>query len=596
MGAETSGCSCCGAASTEPRCASCGASRVVGRYQVLGLLAQSPHGRTYRARGPQGVVALKELVFTLVPTAAQLDAFEREARVLASLSHPRIPRFLESFRDGAGAGLRLYLAQELVDGAPLSGARLSEAEARTLAREVLQVLVYLHGRGVVHRDLKPANLVRRPDGAVAVVDFGAARPVDGVTHGATLVGTFGYMPPEQLGGTVDETSDLYALGATLIHLQGGKPPAELLSPDLELRVDHLQVSPSWRAFLLRLVARRRVDRPRTAEEALTALDAKPPVPWGPLPLAVLALTLLAAVAVPLLLLRGGAKMSLGPAGGSDERLRRALAEVERPTPSPPPPAPQRHRDVALGQPLSGSQLRELAPDLPACFEHVGIDLSRLRLWPGTPHAQVKVVMHAPPGHSGCDWMSVDIALRRPDGTSLRQSGRQGEVPRDGWQELLYDFELPPELDAVRLELSVGGRVVQAWRMRLDGQQTRRAGFALVGTVPAPKLSAALGVTSGCAVFEDAALERLWVELPESGGRRLEGRLRFAHRKLLDAPCAGASREWVVRAEEGEDQRVAFQRALPEDGHRVRLPLGPRAGSLRLDLIRGFAEREAAPAP
>jgi len=196
------------------------------------------------------MVALKELVFALVPTAQQLDAFEREARLLGSVSHPQIPRLIDSFREGDGPFLRLYLAQELVDGEPLSSRiGIDEAEARVIARQLLNILRYLHERGIVHRDVKPANVLRRPDGSLALVDFGAARAVEGVTHGATLVGTFGYMPPEQLGGTVDATADLYALGATLVHLLGRQAPADILGPDLELRLDHLNVSPGFRAFL-----------------------------------------------------------------------------------------------------------------------------------------------------------------------------------------------------------------------------------------------------------------------------------------------------------------------------------------------------------
>jgi serine/threonine protein kinase len=79
---------------------------------------------------------------------------------------------------------------------------------------------------VLHRDLKPANVVLRPDGTLALVDFGSVRTLStDRTHGSTLVGTFGYMPPEQLGGTVDRTSDLYALGATLLHDLTGRDPA-----------------------------------------------------------------------------------------------------------------------------------------------------------------------------------------------------------------------------------------------------------------------------------------------------------------------------------------------------------------------------------
>src|SRR5258705_8181631 len=113
-------CPSCSRPLTADRCAACGAAARAGPYQILSVLAQSPHGRTYRARGPGGLVALKELVFALVPTAQQLDAFEREAKLLASVSHPQIPRFVDSFREGEGPNLRLYLAQELIEAQPLS--------------------------------------------------------------------------------------------------------------------------------------------------------------------------------------------------------------------------------------------------------------------------------------------------------------------------------------------------------------------------------------------------------------------------------------------------------------------------------------------
>ena len=145
------------------------------------------------------MVALKEMVFALVPTAQQLDAFEREARLLRSVSHPQIPRLIDSFREGDGPSLRLYLAQELVDGGPLSSRiGIDEAEARVIARQLLTILRYLHERGIVHRDVKPANILRRPDGTLALVDFGAARAVEGVTHGATLVGTSHWEPPSSI--------------------------------------------------------------------------------------------------------------------------------------------------------------------------------------------------------------------------------------------------------------------------------------------------------------------------------------------------------------------------------------------------------------
>ncbi|MGZ5102344.1 MAG: serine/threonine protein kinase, partial [Usitatibacter sp.] len=160
------------------------------------VLAQGPHGRVYRARSPEGAaVALKELQFASVPGAQQIDAFEREAAMLKTLHHPRIPRYVASFSEGEGVQLRLYLAAEFIDGEPLS-ARIArgpftETELRDVATQVLEVLAYLHKLGVLHRDIKPDNLIVRPGGELVLVDFGSARQLSGSrTYGSTLVGTF----------------------------------------------------------------------------------------------------------------------------------------------------------------------------------------------------------------------------------------------------------------------------------------------------------------------------------------------------------------------------------------------------------------------
>src|SRR5256885_2476644 len=103
------------------RCAFCGLARDAGGYRVENVLAQGPHGRVYRAYASDGsIVALKELQFASVPGAQQIDAFEREAATLKTLHHPRIPRFIESFSDGQGVQLRLYLAAEFIEGEMLS--------------------------------------------------------------------------------------------------------------------------------------------------------------------------------------------------------------------------------------------------------------------------------------------------------------------------------------------------------------------------------------------------------------------------------------------------------------------------------------------
>ena len=272
-------CAGCGRAGTDSRCAFCGVALAPRGYAVEKVLAQTDHGRVYRARSPDGaIVALKELHFASVPGVQQIDAFEREAATLKTLHHPRIPRYIDSFSEGEGVHLRLYLAAEFIEGEPLS-ARIRrgpfpEAELRDVAGQVLWVLLYLHKLGVLHRDIKPDNLIVRPGGEIVLVDFGSARQLSGThTYGSTLVGTFGYMPTEQLGGTVDATSDLYALGATLLHAATGKPPSELLSSDMALRVPR---DAPLRGWIARLVQPRRERRMQSAAAALAALEDPAP--------------------------------------------------------------------------------------------------------------------------------------------------------------------------------------------------------------------------------------------------------------------------------------------------------------------------------
>jgi serine/threonine protein kinase len=133
-----------------------------------------------------------------------VDLFEREARLLRSLSHPGIPSFVDAFNLDTPTDRMYTLVQRLAPGDTLqalvdSGAwRPDEAEIERIAASMLDILGYLHGLRppVVHRDVKPSNvLYDRVSGRVTLVDFGAVR--DTFVDGSTMIGTFGYMPPEQ---------------------------------------------------------------------------------------------------------------------------------------------------------------------------------------------------------------------------------------------------------------------------------------------------------------------------------------------------------------------------------------------------------------
>ncbi|MBS2021190.1 MAG: serine/threonine protein kinase [Deltaproteobacteria bacterium] len=279
--ADPRACVSCGTSEDTAVCGHCGVARVAGRYGIVRVISESARGRVYEAISDTGRrVALKELSFATVPGAQELEQFETEAHVLRSISHPQIPRFVDSFRTGAGVHTRLYLAQELVRGETLAARlqthRFDEAEVRALARQALEVLGFLHGLKprLIHRDVKPMNLILRTDGTLALVDFGTVREVrNDRTHSASFAGSFGYAPVEQLGGTIDATSDLYALGATLVHLLSRTHPHELMDRAMELQfAERIDVSPGMRAWLARMVARHPADRFPSVAAAREALE------------------------------------------------------------------------------------------------------------------------------------------------------------------------------------------------------------------------------------------------------------------------------------------------------------------------------------
>lgn len=272
-------CPGCGKEPGGERCIHCGVAARVGPYRVRKLLGQRGAARTYLADDVDGLVVLKELSFFTPPDEATLAAFHEEARQLQSLTHPRIPRYLDMLQLGTGVDTRLYLAQELVEGTSLeqqlASRRATEHEARELARQVLDILHYLQSRSppVFHGDLKPSNLIRRPDDALFLVDFGAAW-----VRGETDVEPSRYTPPDQQAGELDFTTDFYALGVTLVDALTWEPEWKHRAAGPEELASHVDVSPSFRHFLARLTASERDLRFSSVAEALRELEAPEQTP------------------------------------------------------------------------------------------------------------------------------------------------------------------------------------------------------------------------------------------------------------------------------------------------------------------------------
>ncbi len=211
-----------------------GASRLVGRYQVVERVGHGAMATVYKAYDPSihRTLALKFLHPTLCADHAYRERFLREARAAGVLSHPCI---VTVFDVGEVAG-RPYIAMEFLEGAPLSevvgeGVSLPLREVVDIGIQLARALGYAHGKGIVHRDIKPANIVRlRGAGsAIKVADFGIAhvdsRETANETRAGSLLGTPHYMSPEQaLGQRADARSDLFSTGVVLYQLLTGQTP------------------------------------------------------------------------------------------------------------------------------------------------------------------------------------------------------------------------------------------------------------------------------------------------------------------------------------------------------------------------------------
>ncbi len=286
----------------------------LGPYEILALIGVGGMGNVYRARDVRlnREIAIKVLADHLARDPDSLARFEREARAIAALAHPNI---LDVHDIGDEAGVA-YFVTELLRGealrARLTGSPLPWRTAVEIGLAIADGLASAHAHGVVHRDLKPENVFLTFDGRVKILDFGLAQlepekstetspTVATPTRTGTVMGTFGYMSPEQAsGGHADPRSDIFSFGCVLYEMATGKrafaagswqemliaivrdepkDPADLV-PDLP---DHL------RLVILRCLAKHPESRFESARDLAFALkvaasdSARVPTPPPPKP-------------------------------------------------------------------------------------------------------------------------------------------------------------------------------------------------------------------------------------------------------------------------------------------------------------------------
>ncbi|MFL5733335.1 MAG: PQQ-binding-like beta-propeller repeat protein [Chloroflexia bacterium] len=207
-----------------------------GRYDIEQVLGIGGMSIVYRARDLRfstvaRFCAIKEMPDTSPdPRTGQLRLanFEREASLLATLSHPGIPKIYDFFSSNG----RVYLVLEYIDGKDLEtqlenrGGPMMEEDVVTWAVQICDVLEYLHGhqpQPIIFRDLKPSNIIVTGGNKVTLIDFGIAKVFQSDKRG-TMIGTEGYAPPEQYRGLAELRGDVYALGATMHHLLTNSDP------------------------------------------------------------------------------------------------------------------------------------------------------------------------------------------------------------------------------------------------------------------------------------------------------------------------------------------------------------------------------------
>ncbi|MGI0486469.1 serine/threonine protein kinase [Pantanalinema rosaneae CENA516] len=259
------------------------------RYKLQRRLSKKGARQTLLAQDltTGDAVVIKLLMFDAAFQWEDHKLFERGAGTLKSLSHPSLPKYLDYFdvtlqKAQGFAQVQSYIPAKSLEEHLKDGRSFSESDIQQIARELLSILIYLHSRqpAIIHRDIKPSNILLGDRsgncvGNVYLVDFDSVQVHTEAKVGSTMtvVGTYGYMPPEQFGGQASPASDLYSLGATLIYIATGKHPADLPQENFQIQFEpFVNLNPQLIDWLKWLTDPDLKKRPHSAEQALQAFN------------------------------------------------------------------------------------------------------------------------------------------------------------------------------------------------------------------------------------------------------------------------------------------------------------------------------------
>jgi len=265
-------------AADSTHCTACNGNLLLNGKYLLHEIIGYNQSITYLASLKKGKkkVIIKELSIHKIKSWKEEELFIREMQVLRQLHHPQIPKYLDYFHFESGKYYIHYLVQQYIKGTNLMDEykqkRYTDAEVFKLVLDVLKILMYLQNLNpaIIHRDIKLSNLIRKSDGSIVLIDFGAVKDLfRNSVYGDTVAGTFGYMAPEQFLGKGLPQTDIYAVGVLALVLLTHLSPEKMMNENnvLEWRSFIKDSHPLYNLleYFLRMNAG---ERPKNAEQAI----------------------------------------------------------------------------------------------------------------------------------------------------------------------------------------------------------------------------------------------------------------------------------------------------------------------------------------